>query len=500
MPSKENKTIYILIALATLAFGALFFTMPRTHDDYWFMADILRFGTSDDGSFSFLKGITGCLSYHHFNDNSRLSNLFCILVIALPIWFSAIISMLSVGLSLTLMIRISGARIAGATAIMLFYTFFIPWTDYLFSFFFTGNYIIAGAIMMAVIALFMRKKATNAAWMFILGIIFGAWHEIYSFPILVGAVACFVVHRKMIRPDRLWMCAGLFLGCLWLWMSPSRTNPTGYGAMINFHRQWGEIINLQHWVGYIFLFLTAIALLIKRTRCYALSPVIIFSVSCVVIGLFVHLLSAADRATTPAVMMSALGGVYLFEKTIRNIPRIAVWICGAAWVFFFIHMGVAFATGLKIRNEEKYIINEYLKVKDTDGVVYADVTTPETAPWLSFGKPFQTMYTYFSHPILVKEYYGGEMLKVIPTALRSYKDSMGMPIESNADVKSFKGHLIARNINVKYDKDWPILRGEFAYKSGNNIHYTVAYPFIGSDSIEYLFLFAPADGIEKVRL
>ena len=493
----------VLIVLATLAFGALFFSMPLTHDDYWFLKDYEQFGLEPDGHIDFWKGIYGTIKQHHLTDNSRLSNIFGAVLLTLPFWLTQLISSVSVGITLVLMTLLSLRKrlfksLLIATLVITSYAFAIPWCDMLFTGTFTYNYIWSGALMLLALWGFLREKPFNPLLMLLFGVIVGAWHEIFSFPALIGCVACFAFHRKMLRTDRAMLCLGLALGCLWLWMSPSRINETGYGAMTNWHRPWRYMIG-NDWLSLLFLAMEAISLLIPRLRRVALSPIIIFAITYAIVCLGVYLVTGALRSLTPAIIMSTIGILYLFHQIIPTY-RISVAenvICFFAWIFFAVHMAYAIDTGYKIKKEEKYIISEYLKVKETDGVVFAPTTGPQNAPWLAFGKPFLHLYDYYSHPLLVSEYYHGKLLKVIPPELKFYRGE-GIKVASNYPTKVYKGLLVS--IIDEDSLSSPMIGGRFYYNDGTMIYGTLAYPFTGADSSRYVYLSAPADDLESIEL
>lgn len=484
----------MLVVFAALCIGALFFTVPHTHDDYWYLRNINDYGTDTDCSFSFVRGVIGTVIDHHFHDNSRFANVFGTLIVSMPLWLSALLSAVSVLATLLLMVKLSEQKssFVAVTSIVMMYTFFMPWNDMLFSLCFTYSYVWAGALMLVAIWLFMRDKKTWWGWMFAYGLFFGGWHEIYSFPVLAGGVLCFMFHRKMLRADRVWLCAGLLIGCIWLWMSPSRTSDTGYGSLINFHRPWRDMIG-AYWLPFIFIIIESIYICIRKVRKYALSPVALFAVSCFTICLPVYIFSGALRAITPAIIMSCIGIVFLLGKVVSCENLLMKGVFAALWVFFALHIGASFVTGVKVYNEEMNIIAEYEKAKEKDGVVFADYTTPSSAPWITFGKPVQWLYGYYSHSSLVGKYYHSPRLKVIPKALENFDSSRAKKIEGNIDLWEFEGSIVARNIKV--EPTVPVVEGEFRYVDGKTLHGALAYPFLITDTCEYVFLNAPARGL-----
>lgn len=498
MSTKRIDIPALLVILAAIAFGALFFTMPRTNDDYWYMRGLKDFGTMADGSFDYIRGVVGTMLDHHHNDNSRIPNMAGAVLVSLPLWLLAMVSTVCVWLTFRFMTDLSAKKsILSVTFLITIYTYVIPWTDYLFSGMFTYNYIWPGALLTGAIWLFEREKSTASGWMFVMGLILGAWHEVFSFPAFVGAIICFIFHPRMLRRHRVWMCVGLLLGGLWLWLSPSRHSSTGFASYIVFHRPWRQMIDV-YWFPFLFLFFELVSLCVPKWRKSALSPVAIFAVTFAVVCLPVYIFSAALRSITPAIIMSSVGIMYLIGRNLPSPGRWIGWPCAAVWLFFFLHMGTAFATGLKICHEEKYIISEYLKSKDTDGVVFVDPLTPADAPALSLGKPFQGLYTFYSHSALVGKYFHGPWMRVVPSALKDFSAEKGHHIDADFDLWEYDGHLVARGLEI--DLTDPRLNAKVVYNNRKEVYRPLAYPFTGSDSCGYVYLNAPDDGLVSIEL
>lgn len=494
----------LLILLAAIAFGALFFTVPRMHDDYWYMRGLADFGRDPSGAFSFLRGVVETAKEHHLHDNSRIPNLLGAVLVSLPLWLLALISTASVWFALKMMVRLSGSSsFVSVTFLVMAFTFFVPWRDMLFTGMFTYNYIWPCALLTLAIYLFIRKEQTGSGWMFLTGIILGAWHEAYSFPALLGAILCFALHRRMLRRDRIWLCIGLFVGGLWLWLSPSRQTSTGFASYITMGKPWRDMI-ADYWFPAIYCLFWAFSLLRSHSaRKEALAPVSVIAVTYCAVCLPVYLLSGALRSTTPAIVMSAVGIAFLLR---HNIPQSNRWLNAlgiAAWIFFGMHMVAAFITGLKIRSEEHEIISQYEISKDTaDGVVFADVTTYRDAPWLSLGKPYQALYTYYSHSALVGKYYHAPWPKVIPSAVRNFSTDDGRRIEGDRPYWEYKGYIVAKELDVNPFK--PIIGVKVAYGSPNaptSDCGVFAHPFKANDSEVYVYLsVADAENVMRIEI
>lgn len=488
------KSSGILIALAALAFGALYLTVPCALDDYWFLREINDFGTNADGSFSLLRGAAETFRIHHLTDNSRLANIVGMFILRLPLIVSALLSTLAVWTTLYFMLKLAKCEsfIATTAAVMIF-TFALPWHQPFFTRVYAYNYIWGAAITSLSIYLFINNKKIKWIWMLILGIVLGAWHEIFSFPTLVGAVACFILRPAKTRSSQIAFCLGLLAGCAWLWLSPSRTNPSGYGSLITTHRLFRNMIG-NFWFPLSFISIQLMCLPFRRFRTYALAPITIFATAFAGICLPVYLLSDAMRVITPAIIICGTATIYILYNASRLLSRRArtiatnyiAWACAAAWVFFIIHICVAFHTGLKIHDQEKMILSEYQKVKNTDGVIFADLTTRDNAPWLALSKPVQNLYTYYAHPILLSKYHHGQLLKVIPTCLKGFTADKGRKIPSNDELYEYKGFLIARNMNV--NESAPILNAYLEYPDGIAAAHMCTYKFTGGDGQSYIFL------------
>lgn len=491
------------VVFTALMFFLLFLTVPRALDDYWYLSDVHRFGTDSSGNFNFLKGLLGTYSEHFATDNSRLSNVFGAVLVFVPLPVLALVSALLVGLTLyfmSILAQPSRRGFIGVTAIIMLYTFALPWDDYIFTGIFTFNYVWGAAWMIIYIFLFISEKQINVWLAVFLGIFLGAWHEIFSFSAFVGSIACLIFHKKMVCRWRIGMLVGIAVGCLWLWLSPSRTAPSGYGSLISLNRDFISLLD-AHILAYIFIFAELLCLLLSRYRIFALSPTALFAVSTILVCLPVHLLSATPRVIFPEVIMSSVGLVFLgnavFHSVTKPVSTATKWICRGLWIFFTAHIVSAFATGLKIKAEEKDILTQYLKVKESDGVVFADVTSPETSLPLSFGKPFQGLYEYYAHSVLLSRYFNGKLLRVIPTALKDYRLDEGEAISANLPVYSFDGYLVAP-YSVYFATE-PFLKAKFIYSDGSIRAGRFGYKFTGADSHEYFYINAPVSGLSSIE-
>ena len=491
-----------LYLLAVVGMGSVFFTVPGALDDYWYMREVADGGLCADGSFSFIKGWFECARIHWLSDNGRFCNVIGIGFLHLPLWVSHLVSTLAVAATLGLMCMLGRARrhaTVSLTFLTAIYILAVPWPDYLFTRVFSYNYVWGGALMLAVIALFLRQRATGWRWALGAGIVFGGWHEGFSFPILCGAVACMAIHPGMLRRDRVWLCIGLLLGGLWLFMAPARTSPTGFGTMVHYSRPFLPLLG-DHWLTIIFFVSEGISLAVRRSRRAALAPLVIFAVAVSGVSLAIHLLSYTPRTCTPGVIMEGVGLTYLFNslcpKPFSRLRSAVSWLCALTWIFITAHLTAAFITGLKFNREERHIIAGYEKSMDTDGVVFADVLGYYKAPWLTLGKPVQNLYTYFAHSSLVGKYYHGPLMKVIPTALRGYREGMGRRLEGDAGFSVCSGWLVAPIDSVPSS---PLYSAEFVY--GDHVRHDrfPAYSFTGADSTRYLFVLTDTDGLTAVN-
>lgn len=495
--------VRILYCLAVVGLGALFFTVPVAHDDYWYLHDLTDGGTDRYGNFDFWQGVWECARRHHLYDNSRIPNFFGGILVYLPRWITQTVSLISVALTLLFMSRLSGiskSNVAGFTLLATIYIFLMPWTDYLFTGMFAYNYVWAGALMTGAVVVFLRRKPVGAIWAFMLGLLLGAWHEIFSFPVFCAAVACLAVYPRMIRRDRVWMCVGLLLGGLWLFLSPSRTSAAGYGSLLHYSRPFVPLFK-DHILTFSFWILEIICIAWRRTRREALSPVMFFCVSASLVSFGIHLLSYGPRTCVPGVIMEGVGIVALLQAAIpyprKPIRYAALTVCGIAWLFITAHFVAAFITGIKINREERHILALYQEAKDTDGEVFADVTRSHDALWLTFGKPYQGMYDYHSHPDQLSTYFHGKRLKVLPAALENYRKETGTKLKGDAGFYVYHGALVAP---IDSDYDEPTYWAEFIYGDRSEKKHPLAYSFTGADSRHYLFVLTETEGLTAVNL
>ena len=497
-----NKKIlsvnFVFIILASLAFGAVFFAMPRVIDDYWFMNNMQTFGTDADGSFSWFKGVSGTAIYHHLYDNSRLPNLLGGLIAFLPLSVTALISTVCIGLTLWFMQTLSGRNsLLSLTALVTAYTFIVPWYDSLFERFYTYNYVWAGAIMLVAVYLFLRQKPVGSVWTFLIGLLLGVWHEIFAFPTLAGFIVCLALNRKMIRKDRMWLCAGVFIGCVWLYLSPSSTADTGVFSMFT-PRHVTKLMALRTWFPVLFVVCEAICIAWPRLREYALRPIPLIALTVSTVCVTIYLFIDGGRVLMPSVLIDAVAFVGLFGRYFNAPPVLKKVVCAGLWIFFFLHMGSAFSVAQTIRDDEQKILALYDGVRNTnDGMIYFAPASRNYHPRLALGKPLPYLYATNKHAKLVGEYFNGPIIKLMPPSLRCFRKEMGSPLPANPMIYVYQDYAIGLPgiTDSRFDGSTD-MSGFIVYKNGNEIRQFKGFPFIGADSCTYYYMEISPEDIE----
>lgn len=475
--------ILILYVIVSVTF--IYMAMPYSTDDYWYLNDLKVCGITEDGTYNVWDGLTGCWKEHIDNDNARIANIVGAVLLLTPRWFQGLLTGMAFGLMLIAMLRfldIRGNRIPAYTILTAMILIFIPWQDHMFTFIYAINYIWGSAIMMVGIWLFVRRKRVPLTLAFPSGLILGAWHEAFAWAALAAFIILLLFRRKLIRPDRVAIIAGTIIGLVWL--SLSRGMQTRGYALIN-DTDWGMVRFAIP--GVIYFIIWGVCLLLRRTREAALSDLAIICASGIAaitpLALWVHM----GRAIFPIYVLSSLGITYLLQKAwlqhIASRPLRYIFIL--PYVLIISHMAVACYCTMIIRNEYERALAEYLKPSCQNGEVFVDCLRVEDTPKLALRKPiFNDFYEGWTCANIGK-FYNKPTMKVIPTSLKAYDGSKGVPIDGNAGIRRVGTHFVSSDTTLLQEGIYPAM---IDYGNGYEPDRISILYFTGADGYRYAFV------------
>ena len=429
---------YGLVAVVTIAFGLMYLMMPRAGDDYWFLAGML-----DDG-------FCECWRWHIYNDNSRLCNILGSLTLLLPRWIPALVSTAAVAWSLVLLGRMVGGprpwqRPVAFTVVAAAFVLALPWWECIFTAVFAYNYLWPTPVMLWLM-LWLSGLQRRRPWLMLpVGVLFGAWHEIFSLPLLGGMLVLLLFSRRHRRLDVLALAVGLVIGCAWVMLSPSVINRTGYWHRVHplpeeYHILW------WHVASGVFLLLAMASLCVRRMRRRVLHPyTIVIAVYAGVCAVSL-VVSQTIRAAWPIYLLAYVGIVHLLLglwRGMRSREGVAVAFTAVVWAFVLAHLAVAVPLAFTIHRQEQFIVAEYERTQGSERPIVADILLPQDAPVLAFGKPYTGLYSYYWHTGNMADCYNLPRPEVLPRALADYRAGLGEPVPGNLHARCYRGYFVA---------------------------------------------------------
>ena len=491
---QTKDSIFITLnALIVVALGAMFFLFPRALDDYWYMADVDACARSG-GDYDFWSGVLGCWKMHWADDNSRLANMVGAIVIHLPRWVTAAVSTVAVAYALRHAYTLAGctARSVGAyTLIAAAFVFALPWGDGMFSTMFAISYVWTLPVMLWTINVFLNCHRRRPGEMFVVGLLLGAWHESFSFPLLCGAVAVMALWPSRLRSDRVWLCVGLLLGGLWLITSPSVLNRTGYWHRI--HPRDSDAWTLYHHIATaVFIVLEIIALARRRWRTAACSPLIVIVLSYGLICAVVEWSTVTMRAAFPCFIISYIGIAYLLRNMLPQVfdgrNRWIYALSAVVWCAILLNLSTAVYATAVISRQEDEIVEAYEAKPDDGEPLFAEISFARDFPWWAMGKPYFDLYTYYWHSGNMSQYYGRRHLDIVPRILKQYRGE-GVPVGGNAGFKAWNGVLVAPADSCLTAPDTPGFIDSGTARPRETLYLV---RFTGADGNPYVYL-APSE-------
>lgn len=482
---------YGLVAAVTVAFGLMYVMMPRAGDDYWFMAGVLDNGCAD-GSINWFNGFYECWNWHIHNDNSRLCNILGSLTLFLPRWIPAMVSTAAVWWSLTLLGRMVGGckpwrRPVAFTVVATAFVLALPWWESIFTAVFAYNYLWPTPVMLWLM-LWLSRLPHRSPWLMALtGVLFGAWHEIFSLPLLGGAVVLLLFSRRHRRADVVALVAGMLAGCAWVMLSPSVINRTGYWHRVHplpeeYHILWWNV------VSGIFLLMAATSLLLRRMRRRVLHPYTVIITCYAGVCAVSLVVSQTIRAAWPIYLLAYVGIVHLLLglwRGMRSRGRSAIAFTAVVWAFLLLHLAVAVPLAFTINSQEQFIVAEYERIQGRERPIVADILLPQDAPVLAFGKPYTGLYSYYWHTGNMADYYNWPRPEVLPKQLANYRAGMGMPVPGNLHARCYQGCFVAP---MHECFAFPITAGKIDYGMRLDINVLYCVRFRGANGGDYVYI------------
>ena len=439
----------IAVGVYILMFGVFFCCMPMYADDLWYSLYIQE-GLD-------WQSLWRTWMEHYQTDNARLANILVVPLLALPKWVGSGIATLAWGYVILRAPRLLGvAETSGLSFMQLALwlsgtAFLLPWYDSIGALDYQFNYVVSSALYVWALRLFLGGKG-RGVWLFLLGLVAGAWHEGFALPTLGGMAVAMWLYRPLRTRRNLALMAGILIGVAWLLSGPGLLGRAGAMAAKNGAEPWFPILLkkcLLH-PAYLLLLLTLIVRAIRRrtnknhqAQTYPLSTIhypLLFTIA--TLSFLLHLATTVPPRTgwwCELLSILLLCGLWRIRGNWRtSLATLLLVLTG-------VHMLVVDYYSVRIGHDFRSAIEQYRR--DPEATVFMDFPTEQDAPLLTVLAPDFTLFTApvyrFFHNLYLRSYEtDGPGLVVVPQALERVTARSGRALGGNLGVRSVDGSLV----------------------------------------------------------
>lgn len=446
---------YLALAFGVIGLGVMLMAMPKYCDDYRFLSPFAGW-MRDNGVIYPENGVNWwpdrfpwdelkyIWKWHWLNDNSRVCNIVAVPLLWLPKWVGSLFASIAWGTGVMAALRFANLNWRKSPLVpigVFLWLFMMPWSDTMGSLVFEMNYPLSTGLAMLLVMVMMSvwMKGANAWLIFLAAIFVGAWQEAFSAPIFCGMAAVALSFRSW-RTKRFFAgLIGLFLGLVWILLSPPTLNALlNGGAPKNLH---SFIVNLGYHPLFFLDLAAGIACVCKgKCREMVINPRILFLWVSVIVSLsFGFLLREGERtawwcdfASVPLLMM----------MTKLIFPR---WNGGYSRKLLFLTAIIVAAMGVRIVASDMLAFRYRNQLRESVANALASPSEAVGVDWISTpaldvingGMPERNFYGY---PICaLREYYGyaddAPFLSMIPKEMLNVTAETGEPLLGDAGIR-----------------------------------------------------------------
>lgn len=430
-------------------------------------------------------------------DNSRMANLIAIFLLLLPKWVGSGLSVLLWWRAVMSVFRLSGVawRVSVLVPVgLLLLTVGVAWSQHMGSLDYQCNYVWATAIMLMYMVYVHRNdfRMPGLILIFLCGIIVGAWHEGFTFPVLAGFFVLAACRKDFRRLKYFVAASGLSIGLAFLltfppvWFRIARETAD--------HSVWFVCLMstiMKHTVVLVFIIGEIIYIINRHDRKEHFPVLLLFmTVSCVA-SLGMEFLLTQTRRTGWWADVSAITGIMYMLGYLRFthspiIGRMSValgWICGLLMAVYWVT--VDFYTVRQAREYDEVID---LYVNKGESTQFREVMTFRQIPsYTLFVPDMGLLQSHMSLETISSYFRQDKPLTVIPSELEY--------------VTSQTGTEIGGPLSIRYAGDFLFAEGDASYASpirgkadfgwlGESEAILYCYPFVSKgDGRKYVYLY-----------
>ena len=475
---KTSKALYYIQFVAVIAcFCYILAVFPFCLDEWCLLK-----GIETGGIFNTLKDL-------FLLNNSRLSNISAVLLLNLPNIFYILIETVALIVGCCLMVRLAEIK-TNEWKKMSFFVFmfvFTPmWQQSIFSFDWAFNYIVPIPLLFGMIYMTLKPEKYPLAWGIVLGLILGVWHESFSLLYLTGFVFIILSDLKWANKKRIFWFIAVLTGFLWLFLNPGSWNRVGTYYHLNLKSFLRPAVA---WPYFAYLFVWIITFLRKKSRAFALQPVLIFFLGgCSFIPFAV--LFGREIAGFPAILAAICGLTILYPLYLKNLNRgVKVFLAIFFAVCTLVHLVAIVIETNKLRKIYDEVSLTLDNADKTEKYVFGPTYYSYEAPLITLRMPYSRLFDPEQGSIQAMAEYRdlASDFIIVPEELKEFSPGNAQRVNSSDDIRLYNGLIVSPNvndtaftsINVKYenmDKWWNASVTSTAFVADNDSQYVFIYP------------------------
>ena len=457
------------LSIFIVGFGIYFIVMPKFADDYWFMEylkpwfDQQGIWDPDGGGNIFKAGIPWkeiieTWQSHYYDDNCRLGNIIVVVMLLFPKWLGSGITLMAFAYAITGSFKLVGIDWRNSMLVpigLLMYYLSVPWYDMMGSLVYQYNYILPTGLSIWLLNRIFDNKATTK-WIvgtFMLALITGAWHEGFSFPLVIGLTVS-LFYRKWRNLNTYMGIAGLLIGLIFLYQSPGMRERGTDAISDGIHLPVWLIIDIVklYWAYFMAITMIAACLLVKtaRDKIIGCSRIVCLTVVCIVPLALLVVVFMEPRVAWLGTFLSVtlcIGILNVITEWFRNNTGVIKVTIGMVCVIPVI-VSLAFidVDCFKYRTQMHRIVSKFSKDPLLE-VVCEDYETSPQKPMIQLDMPghaFANIGLMYIH-----KYYNSERGRIInfcyilPEKLRGFTSDSGCLVGGENEVREYRGYYVA---------------------------------------------------------
>lgn len=496
------------IALYIIGVGIFMIIVPKYLDDQWYLMNFRpwlgrlsviepTYGAIPFGESLPWEEIKSTFLTRWTYDNSRLANLTAIFLLLLPKWIGSGLSVLLWWRAVMSVFRLSGVAWRDSVLVpvgLLLLTVGVAWSQHMGSLDYQCNYVWATAIMFMYMVCVQRNdfRLPGLILIFLCGIIAGAWHEGFTFPVLVGYFVLAACRKDFRRLKYFVAAAGLSLGLAFLltfppvWFRIARETAD--------HSVWFVCLIstiLKHPVALVFIIGEIIYIISRHAGKEHFPALLLFmTVSCVASLGMEFLLMQTRRAGWWADLSGIMGIMYMLgqlnfarSSIKRRLSVAAGWICGLLMVVYW---GTVDFYAIRLARDYDEVIDRY--VNKGESTQFREALTFQQIPsYTLFVPDMGLLQSPRSLETISIYFHRDKPLTVIPRELEYVTSQTGTEIGGGSGIRYVGDYLYAEGY-AQYI--FPIRgKADFGWLGESEV-ILYCYPFVSKgDGRMYIYLY-----------